>query len=128
MSKLEEYESFICSTACHPGAHTTEGFITSALVTMGEAGELCDVAKRVIYDQGTYKSFVMNADLHKRAVSELGDLFCCLVLVAQDLGVTLTQVAEISEAKIRRRVEDGTLLKKVPEYDDEAHKVADKPV
>ena len=74
---------------------------------------MCDVAKRMmIENSGTVLESVSPA-LRARAIEELGDLFCCILLACGDLGTTLEEICAVSRDKLEVRVANGTILKKV---------------
>ena len=79
--------------------------IYPALGLGNEAGEVQGKIKKVLRDNGGV------FDLESKALiaDEMGDVLWYLAALADDLGYTLNEIAEINIAKIKRRRENGTI-------------------
>jgi NTP pyrophosphatase (non-canonical NTP hydrolase) len=93
-----DYQEFARQTAIYPEAHK----VTYPILGLGgEAGELANKWKKVLRDQ-------TEPDIEALA-SELGDVLWYVAMVAYDLGLDLSYVANKNLDKLFARKERGTL-------------------
>lgn len=95
---FDEYQSCAARTV-NPDLTENERLLDAAAGLAEEAGEVL----------GLVRKHVMQARaLNRPAVmEELGDALWCLAIVAQSLGVSLSEVADANEAKLRARHPGG---------------------
>ena len=96
---LSEYQEQAIKTAIYP-AHFA--VLYPALGLCGEAGEVAEKVKKSIRDDGG----VWKKD---EIAKELGDVLWYLANIADDLGVSLEDVAAENLKKLSSRAERGTL-------------------
>ncbi len=96
---LDEYQRGALRTAMYPRAHTV---IYPALGLAGEAGEVCEKIKKALRDHHG----VFDRDALTR---ELGDVLWYVAVLANDLGLTLGDIATTNLAKLADRAERGVL-------------------
>jgi NTP pyrophosphatase (non-canonical NTP hydrolase) len=65
----------------------------------GETGELVDLMKKTIYHGHDY--------VRETVVKELGDILWYLALLANDLGITLDEIAVTNLSKLKGRYPEG---------------------
>ncbi len=100
--QFKEYEETIKKFAIYPeaGQGTKLSLAYTALGLTGESGEYSEKIKK----------FIRDGVLDKRlAVKELGDVLWYLTASANELGYSLTDVAEINIVKLTSRQERGVL-------------------
>lgn len=97
-----EYEQLINNFAIYPeaGRSTPLAMAYCALGLSGEAGEYSEKVKKLIRDGKLDKPL---------AAKELGDVLWYLTRSANELGYTLTDIAEINVVKLTDRQERGVL-------------------
>lgn len=83
---------------CGP-ADEHERILASGLGIAGEAGEIADTIKKVMYHDHDYNE--------EKIVLELGDLLWYMALLCNTLDITLDAVMEQNIAKLRRRYPNG---------------------
>ena len=89
-------------TALYPREHA---IVYPTLGLNGEAGEVADKVKKTIRDFGGVFS-----DERRQAIAmELGDVMWYAATLANDLGFTLNEIADMNIAKLQSRVERGKL-------------------
>lgn len=71
----------------------------------GEAGEVAEKMKKIIRDKGG----VVSEDDKKELAKELGDVLWYLAVFANDLGVSMDQIAQTNLDKLASRKERGVL-------------------
>ena len=100
--KFKEYEEIINKFATYPeaGKGTTLALAYCALGLTGESGEYAEKVKKLIRDGKLDKPL---------AAKELGDVLWYLTRSANELGYTLTDIAEINLVKLTSRQERGVL-------------------
>ena len=84
-----------------PG-NTLKGLSCAGLGLTGEAGEVCDLLKKVVFHGKP-----LDADVRAKLLLEMGDVLWYLAHAATTLGVTLDDVANANAAKLRVRFPDG---------------------
>ena len=100
--KFNEYQKMALSTAL---PRTDRNIPYLALALCGEAGELADKVKKVMRDKDNR---YYQPDLAAIAL-ELGDVLWYAANLANSLGYSLSEIAELNIQKIKDRVERGTL-------------------
>jgi len=96
---LNEYQKLALKTAIYP---LDSHIIYPTLGLNGEAGEVAEKVKKVIRDKG---GDFEDQDTKLEIMKELGDVLWYLSAIANDLGMTLNDVAKINLDKLRRRGE-----------------------
>jgi NTP pyrophosphatase (non-canonical NTP hydrolase) len=103
MNSFDDYKAEALATAIYPNRGTNLVYPTLGL--NGEAGEFTEHVKKMLRDdQG-----VMTMDRHGKMVAELGDVLWYVAAIADELGVSLSYVAQKNLEKLRRRRENGTV-------------------
>ena len=95
--RLNEYQEAALTTAVYP---KTSGRVYLTLGLCGEAGELANKAKKEIRD---------NVDKSDELRDELSDCLWYVSCLANDLGVSLEDLAKQNLEKLRGRKARGTL-------------------
>ncbi len=105
---LNEYEQGTLGTAIYPRlGHTRlpSGVVYTAMGLAGEAGETLNSLKKVIRDDDGEIS-----DKRAQALAdELGDVLYYVVRLANELGFSFDEIAELNATKLQRRKITGTL-------------------
>ena len=91
---FNEYQKLARSTAVYPEEYKV---IYPALGLCGEAGEVAEKIKK------TLRGDTHRSDQLHRIADELGDVLWYLAILADDLGITLDQIAHWNVAKLNRR-------------------------
>ena len=91
---FNEYQKHARSTAIYPKEYKV---IYPALGLCGEAGEVADKIKKTIRGDRPLEEVIGNI------ADELGDVLWYLAILADDLGITLDQIAHWNVAKLNRR-------------------------
>jgi len=94
---LDEYQSQAWITAIYP---KEASIIYPAMGLANEAGEVLGKVKKKIRD-GAFD--------REATINELGDVLWYVAVLADDLGVSLSDVAKINLDKLNSRKERGTL-------------------
>ena len=89
---FDEYQKFARSTAIYPDECKV---VYPALGLCGEAGEVAEKVKKNIRDGKSLDGVVL----------ELGDVLWYISALADDLGVTLEEVAKTNIEKLQSRME-----------------------
>ena len=98
MSDLDDYQVSATRTL-NPSLTDDERLLDAAAGLAEEAGEvLGHVRKHVMQGRALDREAV---------VKELGDALWCLAIAAHSLGVPLSEVARVNEAKLRARYPEG---------------------
>lgn len=102
MNSFEDYSKWAYNFAVYPGRGegTERALSYAALGLTGEAGEYAEKVKKLIRD-GTFNKELM--------IKELGDVLWYLNASAQELGITLADVAEQNIKKLLDRQNRGVL-------------------
>lgn len=101
---LNEFQAEAMTTAVFPLDDSGWDYILSALPE--ELGEFSAIfAKAARKGQGRK----LNAEQHKAAKHELGDLLWGLALAARLLDTTLDDIAKINLAKLEKRAREGKI-------------------
>lgn len=80
-----------------------------ALALPGEAGEVAEKVSKLIRDHGWMPGDPIPAGHREALVKELGDVLWYTAVLAQHVGVTLSEVATLNIEKLRSRQERGVL-------------------
>jgi|SRR5579862_2908425 len=94
---FKEYAKQAASTALYPGKGTVQGLSYCALGITGEAGEFANKVKKIIRDD-----YQMDR-VTEALASELGDVLWYLSEAAENIGVTLEEIARLNIAKLADR-------------------------
>ena len=98
MNDLNDYQRL--ANATYKGGPAYSHMLTNAALGLcGEAGEVADTVKKVLYPSKPGDG----ADSLERIVDELGDVLWYVALVATAVGVPLATVAEGNLKKLARR-------------------------
>lgn len=81
-------------------------WIYAALGLSGETGEVLEKLKKVFRDE---KDFKITPDKLEDLKKELGDVLWYLSALANDLNLSLDDIAETNLKKIEERIKNGTL-------------------
>lgn len=101
--QLNDYQRKALETAVYPREFK---IIYPTLGLTGEAGEVADKVKKVIRgDDGSGFSSGKRLELAK----EIGDVLWYVATLADDIGYTLEEIAELNYAKLKSRQERGKL-------------------
>ncbi len=100
-----EYQRECGRHAFYPGRGKALGlsYITHGLT--GEAGEIANKVKKMLRDD----DMRLTPERHEQLVSEAGDVLWYLAMLAEELGVPLSVIAERGLEKLAARRERGTL-------------------
>jgi NTP pyrophosphatase (non-canonical NTP hydrolase) len=101
MLTLNNYQKLAMRTAFEIPDKNTE-LTYSALAIVGEAGELADLIKKVVFHGKP-----MNPANHHKMVLEAGDVLWGLARLAKALGTTLEEIGTLNIAKLKERYPDG---------------------
>lgn len=85
-----------------PEASLMRNLALAGMGLTGEAGEVCDLLKKVVFHGKP-----LDATVRTKLVLEMGDVLWYLAHAATTLGVTLDDVANANAAKLRARFPDG---------------------
>lgn len=97
---LNDYQEHCMRTCTHPrGSSAPFALAWNALGLTGEAGEVADLIKKVIGHGHAL-------DVEKLKL-ELGDVLWYIAALANDLGITLQDIAEANIEKLKKRYPNG---------------------
>jgi len=99
------YQREAKKTAIYKGAGTFMGLAYTALGLNGEAGEFAEKVKKCWRDDEGIFIEGRLADIKK----ELGDILWYLSAAANEVGLTLDEIAIHNLEKLKARVKDGTI-------------------
>lgn len=94
---FEEYQSEASRTALYPRRLSNLEYPTLGLT--GEAGEVANVVKKIQRDHGG----IISDEIRTKLKDELGDVLWYISACADELGITLTEIAEYNVAKLAKR-------------------------
>ncbi|MBX3290992.1 MAG: nucleoside triphosphate pyrophosphohydrolase family protein [Acidobacteria bacterium] len=94
---FEEYQTAASRTALYPGRLKNLEYPTLGLA--GEAGEVANIVKKIQRDHGG----VITDETRAKLKDELGDVLWYISACADELGLTLSEVAEYNVAKLEKR-------------------------
>ncbi|MCB1024636.1 MAG: nucleoside triphosphate pyrophosphohydrolase family protein [Acidobacteria bacterium] len=94
---FEEYQKEASSTALYPKRLNNLEYPTLGLT--GEAGEVANIVKKIQRDFGG----VINDEIRLKLQDELGDVLWYISACADELGLTLSEIAEYNVGKLAKR-------------------------
>jgi NTP pyrophosphatase (non-canonical NTP hydrolase) len=97
---LNNYQRQAKETAIYP---ENAKIVYPALGLAGEAGEVADKVKKTIRDGRN------DAEYYNQIAKELGDVLWYCAVLADDLGYSLQQIAEMNVYKLQSRKVMGTI-------------------
>jgi len=95
---LDDYQRAAARTV-NPALSDKQRLLDAAAGLAEEAGEVLGLVRKHVMQQRALDRATV--------VEELGDALWCLAMVADTLGVSLSDVARANEAKLRERHPDG---------------------
>lgn len=95
---FDDYENEIEPTALY-----SDGLVYTVLGLNDESGEVAGALKK--YMRGDYDK----QEMRLRLIGELGDVLWYLSRTAHEIGVPLSEVAELNVKKVLDRLENGTI-------------------
>jgi NTP pyrophosphatase (non-canonical NTP hydrolase) len=95
--KFEEYQSEASQTALYPRRMSNLEYPTLGLA--GEAGEVANIVKKIQRDFGGE----ITDETRLKLKDELGDVLWYISACADELGLTLTEIAEFNVEKLAKR-------------------------
>ena len=101
---FEEYQKKALSTVLSTGDEFKD-LLHWVLGITGEAGEVAEKVKKIIRD----KNSVVTEDDKKELAKELGDVLWYIAVFANDLGVSMDEIAQTNLDKLASRKERGVL-------------------
>jgi len=94
---FEEYQAEAKTTALYPGRLSNLEYPTLGLA--GEAGEVANVVKKIQRDHAG----VITDEVRGKLKDELGDVLWYISACADELGMTLSEIAQYNVAKLAKR-------------------------
>lgn len=94
---FEEYQSAASRTALYP--RRLENLEYPTLGLAGEAGEVANIVKKIQRDHGG----VLNEEFRGKLKDELGDVLWYISACADELGLSLSEIAEYNVNKLAKR-------------------------
>ncbi len=94
---FEEYQTEASQTALYPRRLNNLEYPTLGLA--GEAGEVANIVKKIQRDHGG----VINDEIRLKLQDELGDVLWYISACADELGLTLTEIAAYNVNKLSKR-------------------------
>jgi len=94
---FKTYQEMASKTALYP--RRLENLEYPTLGLAGEAGEVANVVKKIQRDNGG----VLTDDFRLRLKDELGDVLWYISACADELGITLEEIAEYNVEKLAKR-------------------------
>jgi len=95
--KFEEYQAEASQTALYPRRMENLEYPTLGLA--GEAGEVANIVKKIQRDAGG----VITDETREKLLDEVGDVLWYISACADELGLTLTEIAEYNVNKLAKR-------------------------
>ena len=102
ISDLDMYQQVAKTTAIYP---REQAIIYPTLGLTGEAGEVANKVKKIIRD-GTNKN---SENLVQEISAEIGDCLWYISVLADDIGVKLSDIANSNLEKLENRKKKGTI-------------------
>ena len=94
---FEDYQAAASQTALYPRRLANVEYPTLGLA--GEAGEVANIVKKIQRDHGG----VINDEIRAKLKDELGDVLWYISACADELGLTLNEIAEFNVDKLAKR-------------------------
>lgn len=106
MTTFSEYQEATRETAIYPEAGTGSGLAMAYVgLGLGETGEIQNNIKKIIRDDDG----VVTPERKKSLLKEAGDVMWYLARLADELQVTLEDIAEMNLEKLSSRMERGQI-------------------
>ena len=105
--ELNNYQYEAIKTAEYPCVG--DNLVYPAMGLAGEAGEVCDKVKKRWRNTEEMSAHGMPTKEWEEIVKELGDVLWYLAAMADELGTSLNDVAEVNLEKLRDRKERGVI-------------------
>lgn len=102
---LNDYQNQAATTAIYPNRNQFGGLIYTALKLNGEAGEVAEKVGKIIRD----KNSELDQDQIELLAKECGDVLWYVAMLADELGYTLEEIAQLNLAKLFDRKKRGKL-------------------
>jgi NTP pyrophosphatase (non-canonical NTP hydrolase) len=99
---VNEYQQAALTTAIYP---EDKRIIYPTLGMTGEAGEVADKVKKVIRDNGQ----VFTDEKKREIAKEIGDVMWYCATLANDLGYSLEEIADMNIQKLQSRKQRGMI-------------------
>ena len=103
MEHFNQYQKRALETAMYP--NIGQNIIYPALGLTGEAGEVSELIKKMIRDDGG----TLTEQRREKLLKELGDVLWYVAVVAHEAGLMLGDVAQVNLDKLARRKEEGKI-------------------
>lgn len=94
---FEEYQAEASQTALYPNRMSNLEYPTLGLA--GEAGEVANIVKKIQRDHGGQ----LTEETRAKLKDELGDVLWYISACADELGLTLSEIAEYNVNKLAKR-------------------------
>jgi NTP pyrophosphatase (non-canonical NTP hydrolase) len=94
---FQDYQSEACQTAHYPRRMSNLEYPTLGLA--GEAGEVANIVKKIQRDHGG----VINDEIRTKLKDELGDVLWYISACADELGISLDDIAAFNVNKLAKR-------------------------
>lgn len=94
---FKDYQEAASKTALYP--HRMENLEYPTLGLAGEAGEVANIVKKIQRDHGGE----INDEIRAKLQDELGDVLWYISACADELGITLEEIAEYNVGKLAKR-------------------------
>ncbi len=95
--KFEDYQTQAKQTALYPNRLSNLEYPTLGLA--GEAGEVANIVKKIQRDHGGF----ITDEIRAKLKDELGDVLWYISACADELGLTLEEIAEFNVGKLAKR-------------------------
>ena len=102
VSDLDMYQKVAKQTAIYP---REQAIIYPTLGLTGEAGEVANKVKKIIRDDGNK----INEGLVQEISAEIGDCLWYISILADDIGIKLSDIANANLIKLANRKKKGTI-------------------
>ena len=102
LSDLDMYQQVAKQTAIYP---REQAIIYPTLGLTGEAGEVANKVKKIIRDDGNK----INEGLVQEISAEIGDCLLYISVLADDIGIKLSDIANNNLIKLANRKKKGTI-------------------
>ena len=103
MEHFNQYQKRALETAMYP--NIGQNIIYPALGLTGEAGEVSELVKKMIRDDGG----TLTNQRREKLLKELGDVLWYVAVVAHEAGLMLGDVAQVNLDKLSRRKSEGKI-------------------
>lgn len=104
--EFTEYQEFVNGMAFYPNAG--KNLVYPILGLSGEAGEVANRYKKILRDDNGKLTSASNNDILK----ELGDCLWYISAIANEMGMTIEDIAKLNIEKLTKRREDSKVTGK----------------